>query len=212
MMRLREIDAAERSMLIKIAALAGVPLLLILLVTESVFARGQLLLLIVADVVLVSVIVLLLWSAVRGAGSITGALLMPNGTPAVREYSEQDAMVARGDFSGAADSYRSFLVAYPDDLNARLGLGALLAGQLGDAAAAERCFLDIRARHPSAQQEQVVGNALIDLYRSGGRHHDLKAELARFARLNHRNRAGAMARSHLRALIREEAEPGTSST
>jgi CxxC motif-containing protein (DUF1111 family) len=153
------------------------------------------------------VIVLLLWSAVRGAGSVAGALAMPSGTPPVRQYSEQDALVARGDFSAAAASYRAFLVAYPDDLNARLGLGALLAGSLGDAAAAEQCFLDIRARHPSAQQEQVVGNALIDLYRSAGRRTDLKAELARFARLNRRNRAGAMARNHLRELIREDAEP-----
>jgi hypothetical protein len=162
--------------------------------------------------VLVSVIVLLLSSTIRGAGSVTGALLMPGGTPPARQYSEQDALIARGDFSAAADSYRSFLVAYPDDLNARLGLGALLAGHLGDVAAAERCFLDIRARHPSAQQEQVVGNALIDLYRSGGRRHELKAELARFARLNRRNRAGIMARDHLRKLIHEEAETGSGHT
>lgn len=193
-------------MLIRMAVLAGLPLLLILLMAEWAFAHGILWLLVVPDVVLVSVIVLLLWSAVRGAGSVTGALLMPNGTPPARQYSEQDALIARGDFSAAADSYRSYLVAYPEDLNARLGLGALLAGPLGDAAAAERCFLEIRAQHPSAQQEQVVGNALIDLYRSDGRRQELKGELARFARLNHRNRTGAMARKHLRDLIREDAD------
>ena len=130
---LREIDAAERSMLIRIAVLAGLPLLLIVLMAEWAFAHGMLWLLVVPDVVLVSAIVLLLWSAIRGAGGVTTALLMPSGTPPVRQYSEQDALVARGDFSAAADSYRSFLVAYPDDLNARLGLGALLAGPLGDA-------------------------------------------------------------------------------
>ena len=53
-----------------------------------------------------------------------------------------------------------------------------------------------------------MGNALIDLYCSIGRRHELKAELARFARLNHRNRAGTMARNHLRDLIREDAETG----
>lgn len=195
-------------MLIRMAVLAGLPLLLILLVAEWAFAQGVLWLLVVPDVVLVSVIVLLLWSTIRGAGSITGALLMPSGTPPPRQYSEQDALVARGDLSGAADSYRAYLVAYPNDLNARLGLGALLAGPLHDAAAAERCFLEIRTLHPSPQQEQVVGNALIDLYRSGDRRHELKGERARFARLNHRNRAGAMARDYLRELICRDAEIG----
>ena len=208
MIRPREIDAAERSMLIRIAVLAGLPLLLILLMAEWAFAHGMLWLLVVPDIALVGVIVLLLWSAVRGAGSVAGALLMPSGSPPARQYSEQDALVARGDFSAAADSYRSFLVAYPEDLDARLGLGALLAGPLGDTPAAEQCFLEIRTLHPSPQQEQVVGNALIDLYRSGGRRDELKAELARFARRNHRNRAGAMARNHLRELIREDADTG----
>jgi hypothetical protein len=204
--RLVDIDAAERSMLTRIAVLAGLPLLLILLMAEWAFAHRLLWLLVVPDVVVVSAIVLLLWGTIRGAGGITGGLLMPSGTPHGRQYSEQDALVARGDFSAAADSYRAFLVAFPDDLNARLGLGALLAGPLDDAAAAERCFLEIRNQHPSAEQEQVVGNALIDLYRGSGRRHELKAELARFARLNRRNRVGAMARKHLRELVCEDGE------
>jgi hypothetical protein len=208
MTRPRQIDSAERSMLIRLAVLAGLPLLLLLLIAELAFAHWPLWLLVVPDITLVSAIVLLLWSVVGGAGHVTGALLMPGGILPARQYSEQDALVARGEFAAAADSYRSLLVAYPLDLDARLGLGALLAGPLDDAAAAERCFLEIRSRHPSAQQEQVVGNALIDLYRSSGRRNELKGELARFARLNHRNRVGAMARKHLRELIREDAESG----
>lgn len=192
-------------MVIRIAMLAGLPVLGLLSLAEFAFVPVPLSLLIVPDVALTALIVWLLWTLVRSTGAVTNSLLMPSGTPPVREYSEQEALVARGEIAEAVDCYRSLIVAYPDDLDARLRLGALLAGPCSDPDSAERCFLEIRGLGPSAQQERIVGNGLIDLYRAGGQRPQLKAELARFARLNHLTRAGTLARRHLRRLTREDA-------
>lgn len=205
MSRLRDIDSVERSMLIRLAGLAGLPVLVLVVLAESAFAPVPLWLLVVPDVAFTAVVVLLLWTAIRNVGGLTNSLLMPSGTPPVREYSEQEALIARGDIAGATDSFRSLLVAHPEDLAARLRLGALLAGPGADPDAAERCFLEIRALGPSPVQERVLSNALIDLHRSAGHREQLKTELTRFARLNHRNRAGVMARRYLRQLTREDA-------
>ena len=205
---LRDIDSVERSMAIRIAVLAGMPVLFLLVVVERVGFVGShvsVWWLIIVDLAIATVIVVLLWGFVRQAGAVTNSLLMPSGTQPVREYSEADTLIARGEFAEAVNFYRSFIVAFPEDLDARLRLGALLAGPCADPAAAERCFLETRAMVPSPDQERVVGNALIDLYRSAGRRPELKAELARFARLNHPTRAGALARRHLQRLTREDA-------
>jgi hypothetical protein len=56
----------------------------------------------------------------------------------------------------------------------------------------------------SPRQELVIGNTLIDLYRRNGQREPLKAELARFARMQHGTEAGELARRHLRHLVEED--------
>ena len=136
---LRDIDSVERSMAIRIAVLAGMPVLFLLFVVERVGFVGSnvsVWWLIIVDLAIATVIVVLLWGFVRQAGAVTNSLLMPSGTQPVREYSEADTLIARGEFAEAVNFYRSFIVAFPEDLDARLRLGALLAGPCADPAAA----------------------------------------------------------------------------
>ena len=96
------------------------------------------------------------------------------------------------------------LVAFPEDVEARLRLAALFAGAAKQPTAAEHHLLEVRSVPHSPRQALVIGNALIDLYRATGQPHLLKAELARFARVHHGTDAGEQARRHLRHLVEEE--------
>ncbi len=125
-----------------------------------------------------------------------------------REYSEQQALVVRGAYREAADSYRAHLVAFPDDQTARLRLAALLEGQLEDPAAAESLYLQVRAGAMTRSQRLTVGNGLIDLYRARGDHEQLRTELARLARDFAGTAAGEGARRLLRsAPLTDESSP-----
>lgn len=138
-----------------------------------------------------------------GSGLAT-SLLATRGEPHSREYSEQQALIAAGRYGDAADSYRSHLVAFPDDIEAQLRLAALLAGPLDDPAAAESRYLEARKMGPNPRQETVIGNGLIDLHRKTGQRGRLKGELARFARIHDGTEAGAHARDLLRQIVEEE--------
>ncbi len=132
------------------------------------------------------------------------SLLATRGEPHSREYSEQQALVVAGRIDEAIDSFRSHIVAFPGDTEARLRLAALLAGPAGRPEEAERTWLEVRGMNPSPRQELVIGNSLIDLYQRTGQRHLLKAELARFARIQDGTEAGGHARRHLRQLVEEE--------
>lgn len=147
---------------------------------------------------------LLLHATHRAATGMARALFSTGGERHSREYSEQQALVVAGRYDDAVDSYQAHLVAFPDDVEARLRLASLLAGEARQPDAAERQFLEVRALSLSLRQALVVDNALIDLYRSTGQRHALKAELARFARTHHGSAAGDHARQHLRQLVEEE--------
>jgi hypothetical protein len=133
-----------------------------------------------------------------------GGLNSSGGERHSREYSEQQALVAAGRITDAVDSFRAHLVAFPDDVEARLRLVALLAGPAAQQEAGERLLLETRGMALSSRQETVIGNTLIDLYERTGQRHLLKAELARFARLNHGTDAAVHARRHLRQLVEED--------
>lgn len=132
------------------------------------------------------------------------SLLATRGEPHSREYSEQQALIAAGRYSDAAESFGSHLVAFPDDIEARLRLAALLAGPLADPEAAEQGYLEARQMGPSPRQETVIGNGLIDLHRKTGQRDRLKSELARFARIHDGTAAATHARGLLRQLVEED--------
>lgn len=135
---------------------------------------------------------------------LLGGLQSSGGERHSREYSEQQALVVAGRIRDAIDSYQAHLVAFPEDVEARLRLAALYAGPARQPEAAEHHLLESRGMRHTPRQELVIGNTLIDLYRSTGQHHLLKAELARFARTHHGTAAGAEARRHLRHLVEED--------
>jgi hypothetical protein len=147
----------------------------------------------------------LLLAFIDGTGSaLAGALYSTAGDGHSREYSEQQALVAAGRISDAIDSYRTHMVAFPGDVEARLRLASLLAGPAAQQDAGERLLLETRDLPLSSRQETVIGNTLIDLYERTGERHLLKAELARFARLHHGTEAAVHARRHLRQLVEED--------
>lgn len=153
---------------------------------------------------------LLVWVAalvVEGGARAAGSIVLPSGkgSPTAREYSEQEALVIRGRYVEAADSYRAIIEDDPGDLEARLRLGALLEGKCGDPAAAEACYREVRIRASAPQQEWIASNALIDLYQREGRRDQLKEELARVSRRYQATGAGASAQRRLEELLAEDA-------
>jgi len=145
------------------------------------------------------------WIASAAARGLMGSIFSARGgDPYTRQYSEQEALLVRGEVAQAMDSYRSHLVAFPDDLEARLRLAALYAGPATMVDAAERLYLEVRTRDTRGMHEARISNALMDLYQSSGRRSRLKAELARFARIHHGTVAGRQARDRVRQLAEED--------
>jgi hypothetical protein len=140
----------------------------------------------------------------RTSQVMLGTLQSSGGEHHSREYSEQQALVVTGRISEAVDSYQAHLVAFPEDVEARLRLASLYAREAHQPDAAEHHYLEARSMQHSPRQALVIGNALIDLYRNSGQRHALKAELSRFARTYHGSEAGAQARQHLRHLVEED--------
>lgn len=140
----------------------------------------------------------------RAGTGLAHVLFATGGEAHSREYSEQQALVVAGRIEEAIDSFQAHLAAFPDDVEARLRLASLYAGAAKQPDAAEHHLLEVRSVPHSPRQALVIGNALIDLYRSTGQRHLLKAELARFARMHHGTGAAEQARRHLRHLVEED--------
>ena len=209
--RIKDSDAGERVEAFRARLLVFVALGFLLVASGLLlYARGYISVWAVRVWLLLTPFVLyatssLLLRTVHGAGSgLARVLFATGGERHSREYSEQQALVVAGRFDDAVDSYQAHLVAFPDDVEARLRLAALYAGGAQQPDAAERQFLEVRDMPHSPRQALVIGNALIDLYRSTGQRHALKAELARFARVHQGSAAGEQARQHLRHLVEED--------
>lgn len=187
-MALEDIDAAERAQLVKIAVWFG-PAAFVMLSGLWYFLadRGDIpgwlaALLFCLDVPLVVGGVLLIHRGTsRASEGLVHTLYSAGNIPPPRSYPRQEVMIVRGQYAEAADYFRDHLVVEPDDNEARLRLADLLERHLGDAAGAERLYLEVRRRDPDRGQEMRAANGLIDLYRAQGRRDRLIVELARFA-------------------------------
>lgn len=115
-------------------------------------------------------------------------------------FSREEALIARGLYQQAAESFEAHLTAHPEDNEARLALARLAWIDLEDPARAEALYREVRRRQPTARQEAAASNQLIDLYRATGNTPRLKSELARFADRYPTTRAGQEARRLLREL------------
>jgi hypothetical protein len=202
---LKDVHTGEQVMLLQLALRIGVPCFLILAFIEYLVLPGMFLVLFIPNVLLSCVGVWIAWKFIGGVGSLAGAFVMPNSVTAVRQYSEQEALVIRGHREAAINSYRALIAGDPADLTARLRLGALLAEHPDTLLAAERCFLDVRRRDPSPQDEWIATNGLIDLYRASGQRENLKRELGHLGRRHGGTAAGMHARELLAELQAEDA-------
>jgi hypothetical protein len=118
-----------------------------------------------------SVIAALTWFAaiklVDRAGQGLGAFIAPSGgsTPAVPDYSYQDALVMRGKVASALESYEAIIAASPGIVDARLRAADLYARQGGNAQRAADLFREVqRIQGVPAADDLYASNRLVDLY------------------------------------------------
>ena len=186
-MALKDIDAVERAQLLKIAVWFG-PAVFIMLggAWARLFAAGTipgwlLAVLIVLDLPLIGLGILGIHVVTnRASTSLVHGLYAVGDIPPPKSYPRQDVMIVRGQYQEAADYFRDYLTAEPDDNEARLRLADLLEKHLNDVPGAERLYLEVRGKQPNRGEEMRAANGLIDLYRKQGNRERLLVELARF--------------------------------
>jgi hypothetical protein len=142
-----------------------------------------------------------LWYFTDNGAAAIGRLLQGAGrVPYAPTYSAEEALIARGDYTGAASAYRDHAEANPDAVTPVLRLAELSWRHLRDLSAAERWYLEARRR---AGDPSLAANQLIDLYRASNNRGRLMAELARFADGRRDSAAAHAARKELRRLKEE---------
>lgn len=118
------------------------------------------------------------WFAERAIGGILAAGDIKH----QHEFSIQESLIARGRFDEAAESFRTHLLEFPDDIPARLRLATLHLRERKDHRAAEDELLAIRRRRHDRGTAMYLANHLVDLYRASGQTGKLMAELKRMMR------------------------------
>jgi hypothetical protein len=104
--------------------------------------------------------------ASHGAGALFGEFIQPSGdrTPYQQQYSEQDAMVMRGEVARALASYEEIILASPNDPDPRIRAAELYL-QHGQRDRAEALFKSVqRMAHVGPKDDVYVSNRLVDLY------------------------------------------------
>ncbi len=207
MKRLTDRDTSDHVFLLTLAVRLAPLVMIILGAIEYYFWRNRFVWFILPDLAATALVVLGAYKLIGSASRAGGAVFFPTGkgTPTPREYSEQEALVIRGRYVEAADSYRAIIEDEPANIDARMRLGRLLEGECRESAAAEGCYLEVRALNPTTQQDWVASNALIDLYHRERNRERLKEELAGLSRRFRNTDAGASARRRLEELTEEEA-------
>ncbi len=102
----------------------------------------------------------------HGAGAMFGEFIQPGGgrTPYRQQYSEQDAMVMRGEVARALASYEEIILASGNDPDPRIRAAELYVkdGQLERAEAHYKAVQ--RMPNVAAKDDVYVSNRLVDLY------------------------------------------------
>ncbi|HLZ46853.1 MAG TPA: hypothetical protein VKQ05_14350 [Gemmatimonadales bacterium] len=186
---LRDIDAAERTQLLRVAVLFGPPCFIMLTMAwYFAHAKGWIpgwmeALLTVLNIPLAAAAVVAIHKSVNATSTGLVKMIFAAGDIAPpRTYPRQDVLIVRGEYAEAADWFRDHIRIEPDDHEARILLAHLLETKLAGYDEAERLYLEIRnAQPPASGREQMrAANGLIDLYRKTGRTGRLRVELARF--------------------------------
>jgi hypothetical protein len=143
----------------------------------------------------------------EGSGAAAGALHAPSGksTPAKREYSQAEALTARGEYDRAVALLETSVADYPSDPEPYLKLARLHRDQLGDYEQAVQWFRRARAEADiGSRRELLATQEIIEVYT-----HKLREprralpELARLADRFPDSPAAAAARRELHVLRQE---------
>lgn len=188
--RLRDIDAADRAHLLKVAVFFGPACFVIVsmlwyFMAEQGWIPGWLAAVLTLLNIPLTIAAIFAIHRTVGAAS-TGfvkTIFAVGDIAPPRTYPRQDVLLSQGKYAEAADWFRDHLRIEPDDHEARLRLAQLLETHLKEYDEAERLYLEIRGAEPPADKNRQMraANGLIDLYRKAGRTDRLKVELARFA-------------------------------
>lgn len=187
--RLRDIDAADRAYLLKIAVHFGPACFVILsflwyFMQQKGWIPGWLMpWLIVLNVPLTIAGIFAIHSAVgRAATGFVRTVFAVGDIAPPPTYPRQEVLIVQGKYAEAADWFRDHIRIEPHDHEARLRLAMLLETHLKAYDEAEQLLLKIRNATPpgDARQQMQAANHLIDLYRKTGRTDRLIMELARF--------------------------------
>lgn len=120
----------------------------------------------------------------RGAMQLLGPILAPtgHGTPYVHDFSQEQALVARGDVATALALYEQRIAAAPDDVEARIRAADTYAREARDPGRAAALFREV-VRMPGVRAERHVYavHRLADLH--GGPLGDPRPALRELARL-----------------------------
>ena len=124
---------------------------------------------------------------VRGAAALfahkfIGGILSAGNLKYQQGYSRQEALIARGQFDEAAESFRLHLMEFPDDIPGRYRLATLHLRERNDPGAAEAELQNIRRRKHDRSMAKLLANHFIDLYRATGQTGKLMAELQKTVR------------------------------
>jgi tetratricopeptide (TPR) repeat protein len=186
---LRDIDAAERAELLRVAVWFG-PACLVMLSMAWYFMQREgwiphwlFPVLLLANIPLTIAGIFTIHHAIGSAATgLVKTIFAVGDIAPPRTYPRQEVLIVRGEYAEAADWFRDHLRIEPDDHEARLQLAHVLEMRLGGFDEAERLYLEVRTAQPaaSAREHMRATNGLIDLYRKTGRMGRLKVELARF--------------------------------
>ena len=187
--RLRDIDAADRAHLLKVAVYFG-PACFVMLGMLWYFMLRQhwipvwlFVALVVFDVpIAIAGIFAIHRSVGATATGLVKTVFAVGDIAPPRTYPRQDVLIVQGKYAEAADWFRDHIRIEPADHEARLRLAHLLEMHLKGHDEAERLYLEIRNAQPPASARELMraANGLIDVYRKMGKTGRLKVELARF--------------------------------
>ena len=198
-MKYRNVDSAELAMKLRTAAFAAAVFVAVFL-GSIVGGLSLILALVPAALIAVAVYHGVLEFA-EHAGRAAAAIYQPSGssTPAIREYSLADSLVARGQIEEAAEAYALLSEDFPNDAEPRLRHARLLRDKTQryeDAAQIYKGALAIPKLKP--ETELVILRELIELYT-----HKLRAApralpyLARVVEKHGSSNAGIWARAEM---------------
>lgn len=105
---------------------------------------------------------LFIWGFSRGTGEGFHAFLHPS-TEYKRDYSREDSLVARGNITGAIESFAAIIAAEPDNLDVRLRAAELYRKNLAFEEASA-LYRDVQMKAQRPQEDVQASQRLIDLY------------------------------------------------